>query len=526
MITMNEATGTNEEAGEIIETGDLKEVNMILGDRERVRQAGIIRPGIKIPVSTATKEQKALYEKLNGEGVDFDTIDAEMLKLVKSTARSILRPVNIDYFIARDSDFKRPSDAEFIRSNYADADGKIRRLPIWFPCNDITTSIPHNFVAFDGAHNSRCYSFYDGDQLKFKYLPKEIKGPGNPTDWKILDSDDEDEATKVCGYKVSFGGRYHFYVPGVKSVGDIILPTGSWYGLGDAVAVLRRIRSVLGRYNNLYQGKPFLELVKVKQKVKTPDGKKQDQWVVTIETSVDMMELASYAENRVGRGFAGIQLLNGGQGKTAEPKTILESASVQTVAAKPSTAADTTAAKKETPAPSDEPKTGQAEEVISIPEPTEIQKAVEALKELAKQNDLTEEELGAYATFKLRKPLADEDDFGRIQRLYTELRTRLQSDKVAIKSRCQELLKEAKQSDPEVEGMLTEFNRLAENHEIPVEHMRAHLTALTGGKSPESMPLAALQGAYKEVEARLKRGNVEQFKAEVAGNYNELKKAA
>jgi hypothetical protein len=557
-IGANEETGELFESGEILETGDLNEVNAvlaanrtILGDRQRIRQAGVIRPGIKIPVSSASSAQKALYEKLNAEGVDFDTIDAEMQKLVKGSAKSVLRPTNVDYFVVRDSDFARPADAQFIRETYADPDGKIRRIPIWFPNNDKSQSIPHNFAAFDGAHNIRCYSFYEGNKpLQFKYLPKDIKGAGNANDWRTLETDDEDEATKACGYKVQFGGRYHFYIKGVKSVGDIVLPTRSWYGLRDGVAVLDRVQTVFGRFNNTYQGESFLELVKVKMKVKTPEGKRQYQWVVTIETRVDLAELSEYNQNRSARGQVGITLINGqGRGravdssvitaptqpvKTIEPKAAAPSMSagktLETANTPASSPAETQKEKAATSNPAEQaspPVTEKraVEEIISVPEPTELQKAMAGLKELAKQNGLSEAELAAYANFKLRKTLAEEDDFGRLQRLYVELRSRLEKDSVGVKAKCQELLAESADLDPEVEGMLVEFTRLAENNDIPVEQMKAHLTALTG-KALTEITLEAMQGAYKEIESRLKRGNVAQFKAEVAANSREYKKAA
>src|SRR5689334_22728878 len=98
-LALDTASSTGDENVAIYETGELKDVNMILGDRERVRHAGVVRPGIKIPVASTSQAQKDLYEKLYAEGIDFDTIDAQMLKLVKSSAKSVLRPVNIDHFI-------------------------------------------------------------------------------------------------------------------------------------------------------------------------------------------------------------------------------------------------------------------------------------------------------------------------------------------------------------------------------------------------------------------------------------------
>ena len=327
----------------IIETGDLFEVNMILGNRERVRHAGVIRPGIKIPLASCTKEQQAVYARMLDEGHGFDEIDAEMLKIAPKgyDKKTCLRPANSDYFTIRDEDFKRPADAEYIRSHYADSDGKVRRIPCWLPLSDIEKVVPHNFRAFGGAANLRCVSFYDGSKLKFRYLPKDHKGPAKPEDWRVLDSDDEEAASKACGYKVVFGGMYRVYVPGVRSAGEIVVPTRSWYGMGEAVAILRRVRSILGRFDGLFQGQSFFELVKSQETVKTPDGKRQQQWIVTLELSVDPMELARYAEPQAvaARSAHAMRMLTGGQpgaaSVVASSQVPVVSASATTLSAEP-----------------------------------------------------------------------------------------------------------------------------------------------------------------------------------------------
>lgn len=301
----------------IVETGDLHEVAMILGSRERIRHAGVIRPGIKVLLRDATPDQKTLYKRMLDDGFGFDAIDAELLKIAPKgyAKKTCLMPSNCDYFVVRDEDFKRPADAQYIRQHYADADGKVRRIPCWLPLSDIEKVLPHNMRAFDGGANLRCVSFYEGSKLKFRYLPKDTKLPAKPEDWKVLDSDDEEKASKACGYKVVFGGMYRVYVPGVRSAGEIVIPTRSWYGLGESVGILRRVRHILGRFDGLFNGNAFFELCKVAETVKTPDGKRQQQWIVTLELAVDPMELARYAEPQAvaNRSLSALALLTGGK---------------------------------------------------------------------------------------------------------------------------------------------------------------------------------------------------------------------
>lgn len=305
----------------IVETGDLHEVAMILGDRERVRHAGVIRPGIKIPLSGCSQKQKDIYSRMLDEGHGFEAIDSAMLQVAEKgyTKKTCLRPANSDYFTIRDEDFRRPADAQYIRNNFADTDGKVRRIPCWFSQSDINKVMPHNFRAFSKG-GLRCVSFYDGSKLKFKYLPKEFQGSPKAEDWKILDSDDEALATKACGIEVKFGGMYRVYVPGTRGAGEIICPTQSWYGLGESVGVLRRVRSILGRFDGLLNGDAFFELCKVPEMVTTPEGKRQQQWIVTLELAADPMALARYAEPQAvaARSAEALSILTGRRAPVAE----------------------------------------------------------------------------------------------------------------------------------------------------------------------------------------------------------------
>ena len=45
----------------IVASGDLDEIRTILGDRERIRYEGVIRPGIKIPKNSCSPQEKNIY---------------------------------------------------------------------------------------------------------------------------------------------------------------------------------------------------------------------------------------------------------------------------------------------------------------------------------------------------------------------------------------------------------------------------------------------------------------------------------
>lgn len=309
----------------VLESGDLGEVQMILGDRHRVRPAGIVRPGIKVPTAGCSKEQLAKYEAMLAAGASFDAIDQELISMAGKTAkRSYLRPSNADHFTVRAEDFRNPADAQRLLDLYADeADGKIRAFPVWFPKGEIAQCIPHNFRGFVGGGVIRYASFYGEDgALRCRWidgdawakLQKENRGPKRD-DYAERHCPGLEEPEKCPDYKAKrcrFGGLYRCNVPGVSGIGEVIIPTNSWYGLGDAVANLRRVREVFGRIHGLFHGKPFLEVRKVQEEVRH-EGQRGTQWIITVVPCVDMMELAAANEPGAiaGRALEALSMLSG-----------------------------------------------------------------------------------------------------------------------------------------------------------------------------------------------------------------------
>jgi hypothetical protein len=296
----------------VLESGDLGDVQMILGDRRQVRPAGIIRPGIKVPTGACSKEQIAKYEAMLAEGASFDTIDQALISMAGKTAkRSYLRPSNADHFTVRAEDFRNPADAQRLLDLYADpADGKLRAFPVWFPQGGIAQCIPHNFRGFVGGGIIRYASYYAPDgELRCRWIDadawakiqKESRGPKR-ADYAERhcpgDRNKENDPDLCPDYKAKrcrFGGLYRCNVPGVSGIGEVIIPTNSWYGLGDAVANLYRVQDVFGRIHGLFHGQPFLEARKVQEEV-SHEGQRGLQWIITVMPSVDMMELAAANE--------------------------------------------------------------------------------------------------------------------------------------------------------------------------------------------------------------------------------------
>lgn len=274
-----------------VESDEFEDVHMILGDREKVRYAGVIRGGVKVPKKSCSADEIKLFKELEEQGMNYDDIDRKIGGEPKS-AKSKLVPKNVDHFVIRDEDFNKPADAQMIRKKYADTDGKVRRIPIWFATGDLERVIPHSFKAFDGGENLRATSYYKGDVLTCRFVPKGVINP-KKDEWQEKPCN-PDNCSALAGKKCSFGGFFRFNIPGVKGIGGIIVPTKSWYGLGDAVAVLKKVRELHGRFDGLFQDQTFLELVKVPETVRCPDGSKKTQFIITLELSIDPMELAMY----------------------------------------------------------------------------------------------------------------------------------------------------------------------------------------------------------------------------------------
>ena len=290
---MTDGVDTTTAAAHILESGGDEEVRMLLGDRDRIRFAGMIRAGKQVPIKDCTDAEKKLFLELEAQGIPYDEVNRKMGGKPKSRD-SKLTMVNTDHFVLRSCDFKKPSDCEFILKNYSDSDGHVRRIPVFFTVSSIEQAIPHGFKAFNGSNQLRCVSFYDGDVMKFRYLPKSVTAP-TKTDWLILESQDEDEATKACGYAVTFSGLFIVNVKGLRGIGPCVISSKTWNGFADSVAILKRIKSRLGRFDGLLNGEHMFELCKVQEYVQHA-GKRVKQQIVTLELCIDPMEIERYRE--------------------------------------------------------------------------------------------------------------------------------------------------------------------------------------------------------------------------------------
>jgi hypothetical protein len=284
-------------------------------------------------------------------------------------------------------------------------------------------AIPHAFTAFGGGGDLRCVSFYNEQgKLNFRYLPRGVKSPAKPEDWKILDSDDDAEATKLCGLKVSLTGAYHIQIPGIRSVGGVLVNTKSWYGLSDAMAVLAEVRLARGSFSGLFNGEPFFEMVKVQQTMKV-EGKTTKQWIVTLELTVDMMELVRYSEPQAvaARAANALQMLTGGH----IPPVRYQALAVAT-AASPSTEPDLPSELGQSMAVAG----GDAgEESSDKPAPlTRLQKGIKALLDLGADVKLLPADLDNLAATQFGGQIVTELDLTQLENFYRTVHANIKTN--------------------------------------------------------------------------------------------------
>ena len=300
----------------------------LLGDSSSgFQRAGVIRPGIMGIKKAASDADKTKYRELIANGATFYEID-EALGRFEDGSKKIVSQ-NVDYFTIRKRDCADPENVKRIMEKYADQDGKLRSIPVWFPNNDWWDVIPHSL---------RCYGSTKG--LKHRSAFNIIRDEySRVTDYKLVCETPEvgDPGKRIFGGRpwvqsdcvpadcilyqkkeCKLGGYIEFLIPGIPGIDPWIIPTTSWYSLAAIKKALRRVyKATGGRISNLtYDGKSIFVLRKVMGKVSTIDAEGQpklrSQFLINLDLTVDFFEvLKKYEEKPVlERGRAAVGVLS------------------------------------------------------------------------------------------------------------------------------------------------------------------------------------------------------------------------
>jgi hypothetical protein len=124
-------------------------------DDEGIKTSGIIRPGIMVLKKDSTDADRARYEQMLSRGTNWTDMAKEL--------GDRLIPQNVDYFTVNGHDCLNPANADFIKKLYADPDGKVRSIPIYFPMNEWWNLIPHRLCCFGTTRGLKHRSGFEYD---------------------------------------------------------------------------------------------------------------------------------------------------------------------------------------------------------------------------------------------------------------------------------------------------------------------------------------------------------------------------
>ena len=221
-----------------------------------------------------------------------------------------LIPQNVDYFTANRHDCINPANADLIKKLYADPDGRIRSIPVYFPMNEWWNIIPHRLC---------CYGLTKGLKHRsgFEY---ERDDRGRIADYRMVCETPEDleAGKKLFGGRAwmrkpcdpescleyqkeecRFSGRIYFMIPGIKGMGSFVIPTKSWYSMKRLKKTLRDMYQLTnGRIAYLlHNGETIFVLRKVKATIPCIDWEKgetkmRQQYLIDLDVVVDPLEVA------------------------------------------------------------------------------------------------------------------------------------------------------------------------------------------------------------------------------------------
>ncbi len=271
-------------------------------DDDNVKTLGVIRPGIMVLKKSCEQADDERYDQLLSQGTSWTDMAKEL--------GDKLIPQNVDYFTANRHDFINPANADLIKKLYADPDGRIRSIPVYFPMNEWWNIIPHRLC---------CYGLTKGLKHRsgFEY---ERDDRGRIADYRMVCETPEDleAGKKLFGGRAwmrkpcdpescpeyqreecRFSGRIYFMIPGIKGMGSFVIPTKSFYSMKRVKKTLRDMYQLTnGRIAYLlHKGETIFVLRKVKATIPCIDWEKgetkmRQQYLIDLDVVVDPLEVA------------------------------------------------------------------------------------------------------------------------------------------------------------------------------------------------------------------------------------------
>jgi hypothetical protein len=276
--------------------------------------SGIVRMGIKRITSNARSKPEVLrlYEKALAGDITMKQAELDALKL---GVKNPFFPTNTQHFNIHPLEVEGGrATVDNLISTYGEDRGdgtKMYRFPVIFP--DVPNGIDGVFKSkFEVHQGPTKYSseYTDAGQRicvyrapidvsqqakrkKFVAREKKVRSPCDPA-----------KCPEFAGGACRFTGTLHFYIPGVSGSGTWILKTGSTYAAEDVFLRLDDLYTrCKGRLPNFTpDGNPVFALTKKLKTMKYFDEsgieRKAEQWVLSLETVIDMSKLMLVQERK------------------------------------------------------------------------------------------------------------------------------------------------------------------------------------------------------------------------------------
>lgn len=279
----------------------------------RIPTAGKIRAGIQVltRAAAANPTAKAIYDQGVGEQISFKEIARRITAAVPALTNP-LAPLNVPYFTVRPGDFPNPATAQQILDLYGEDRGQGRRLyrfPVVFAADAWQTVMPHELVCW-GASGRKFWSEYSSDG-RTRYCMTYAPATMNPKNRAVRVFGGRRRIPRadtagVCNpescpeyqyRQCNLSGRFVFYIPGIKSISAVEIPTNSFYAMNEAKKKFEAVGYMRGGRIAGFLDADRTPFYITKQLRDMPhiddDGKpvRVKQWVVELEAPVDVAEL-------------------------------------------------------------------------------------------------------------------------------------------------------------------------------------------------------------------------------------------
>lgn len=275
----------------------------------RIPTGGKIRPGIMVLTRKAAEqpEAKAIYTQGVAEGRSFEAIEKALAQALPQL-KSPLVPRNVPWFTVRGSDFPNPEIAREILDTYGEDRGqghRLYRFPVVFPSDHWQTVMPHELAAWS-AHEKRFWSQYSPDgQVRhcMRHAPVPVDDTGRRTirvfgGRKTMPREenggicDPESCPEYQARQCNLTGRFLFFIPGIRSISALELPTTSFYAMSAAIQRFQAIAQMRGGRISGFLGRDRTTffLTKVLKEVPHIDEQgravRVPQWIIELEAPV------------------------------------------------------------------------------------------------------------------------------------------------------------------------------------------------------------------------------------------------